>query len=55
MSIMSPIAPAPIRRLTVAQGDSIASGDPTVVFTTVLGSCVAVCPDVPRRPSAASR
>jgi len=43
MSIMSPIAPAPIRRLTVAQGDSIASGDPTVVFTTVLGSCVAVC------------
>ncbi|MBW8753794.1 MAG: chemotaxis protein CheD [Sphingomonadales bacterium] len=42
MSIMSPIAPTPIR-LTVAQGDSIASGDPNLVFTTVLGSCVAVC------------
>jgi len=43
MSIMSPIAPAPTRRLTVAQGDSIASGDHDIVFTTVLGSCVAVC------------
>ena len=43
MSIMSPIAPPPMRRLTVAQGDSLASNDPDVVFTTVLGSCVAVC------------
>jgi chemotaxis protein CheD len=43
MSLMSPIAPPPLRRLTVAQGDSVASGDPDVVFTTVLGSCVAVC------------
>jgi len=43
MSIMAPIAPAPIRRLTVAQGDSIASGDRDILFTTVLGSCVAVC------------
>jgi len=43
MSMMSPIAPAPMRRLTVAQGDSIASTDPNVEFTTVLGSCVAVC------------
>lgn len=43
MSMMSPIAPPPLRRLTVAQGDSIASRDPDVVFTTVLGSCVAVC------------
>jgi len=43
MSVMSPIAPPPMRRLTVAQGDSLASSDPDVVFTTVLGSCVAVC------------
>jgi len=42
MSLMSPIAPL-VCRLTVAQGDSIASGDPDVIFTTVLGSCVAVC------------
>jgi len=43
MSMMSPIAPPLMRRLTVAQGDSIVSGDPDVEFTTVLGSCVAVC------------
>jgi len=43
MSMMSPIAPSRMRRLTVAQGDSLASSDPEVVFTTVLGSCVAVC------------
>ena len=43
MSMMSPVAPPQMRRLTVAQGDSLASNDPEVVFTTVLGSCVAVC------------
>ena len=43
MSAMSPIASSRMRRLTVAQGDSLASSDPEVVFTTVLGSCVAVC------------
>lgn len=43
MSLMSPIAPLELRRLTVAQGDSLASTDPNVLFTTVLGSCVAVC------------
>ena len=34
---------APQMRLTVAQGDSVASRDPDIVYTTVLGSCVAVC------------
>lgn len=29
--------------VTVLQGDSKVSNDPNVVFTTVLGSCVAVC------------
>ena len=43
MSLMSPVAPPLLRRLTIAQGDSLASNDPNVVFTTVLGSCVAVC------------
>ena len=43
MSAMSPIVAPRVRRLTVAQGDSLASNDPEVVFTTVLGSCVAVC------------
>lgn len=35
--------PASLRRTTVAQGDTLASNDRSVVFTTVLGSCVAVC------------
>jgi len=43
MSVMSSIAPPQVKRLTVAQGDSLASSDPGVIFTTVLGSCVAVC------------
>jgi len=43
MSQMSTIAAMEMRRLTVAQGDSLASTDPDVLFTTVLGSCVAVC------------
>lgn len=32
-----------VRYVTVLQGDSKVSNDPDVVFTTVLGSCVAVC------------
>ena len=43
MSVMSYITPSQEKRLTVAQGDSLASSDPGVIFTTVLGSCVAVC------------
>jgi chemotaxis protein CheD len=43
MSMMSAIAPSQMRRLTVAQGDTLASSDPDVIFTTILGSCVAVC------------
>lgn len=43
MSLMPVIDPVQLRRLTVAQGDSLASSDPSVLFTTVLGSCVAVC------------
>ena len=43
MSMMSCIEPAQVRRLTVGQGDSLASNERDVIFTTVLGSCVAVC------------
>lgn len=43
MSAPSRIEPAQVQRRTVAQGDSVASGDPDVLFTTVLGSCIAVC------------
>lgn len=43
MTALSQIEPSQVRRLTVAQGDSLASTDPNVIFTTVLGSCVAVC------------
>ena len=43
MSQVPNIPPAEMRRLTVAQGDSLASTDPNVLLTTVLGSCVAVC------------
>jgi len=32
-----------MRYVTVIQGDSKVSNDPDVVFSTVLGSCVAVC------------
>lgn len=32
-----------LRRLTVAQGETRVSDDPSVVLTTVLGSCVAAC------------
>ncbi len=31
------------RRIVITQGEHAASGDPDVVITTVLGSCVAVC------------
>lgn len=33
----------PSRRVTVMQGEARASADPDVVFSTVLGSCVATC------------
>ncbi|UAK26044.1 chemotaxis protein CheD [Sphingomonas nostoxanthinifaciens] len=39
-------APAPrdqFRRINVIQGESRVTGDPQVVFTTVLGSCIAAC------------
>lgn len=43
MSMMSAIMPSQAQRLTVGQGDTLASADPDVIFTTILGSCVAVC------------
>ena len=43
MTALPRIEAQQIRRLTVAQGDSLVSTDPDVIFTTVLGSCVAVC------------
>lgn len=35
--------PVGIKRVNVIQGDRAVSGDPSVVMTTVLGSCVAAC------------
>ena len=32
-----------LRKITVAQGEARVSGDDDVVFTTILGSCVATC------------
>lgn len=43
MSVLSRIELPQMQRLTVAQGDSVASGDPNLMYTTVLGSCIAVC------------
>jgi chemotaxis protein CheD len=43
MNQMTSLEPSSVSRITVAQGDSIASRDRSVVFTTVLGSCIAVC------------
>jgi chemotaxis protein CheD len=43
MSNMTPIIPSELRRITVAQGDAIASSALDVTYTTVLGSCIAVC------------
>ena len=43
MSMLSAILPSQAQRLTVGQGDTLASADPDVIFTTILGSCVAVC------------
>jgi len=34
---------APLKTTTVAQGERAVSADPEMVFSTVLGSCVAVC------------
>jgi chemotaxis protein CheD len=31
------------RRINVVQGEYSVSADPSVVFTTILGSCVAAC------------
>ncbi len=43
MNAVAPVNGANMRRITVAQGDSVATRDLDVVYTTVLGSCVAVC------------
>lgn len=34
---------APLKTTTIVQGEHAVSGDPATVFSTVLGSCVAVC------------
>ena len=39
----APSARDGLRRITVAQGDTLVSDEPDVVLTTVLGSCVAAC------------
>ncbi len=41
MSAQTP--PLDYRRITVIQGESRVSNDPRVLFTTILGSCVAAC------------
>jgi len=33
----------PLSRVTVMQGQALASGDPGIEYSTVLGSCVAMC------------
>ena len=44
MSRMEFVSGAPaIRRVTVMQGEARASVDPSIEFSTVLGSCVATC------------
>lgn len=37
------VAPRPVERITVLQGEALVSSSPTVEFTTVLGSCVSTC------------
>ena len=45
MSAIDPRPPgaAKVRRITVMQGEALASGEADVEFSTVLGSCVATC------------
>ncbi len=44
MSLESPIPGAPpLERITVMQGQALASASPSVEYSTVLGSCVATC------------
>lgn len=48
MSFESPILPGgsgnpPLERVTVMQGQALASASPTIEYSTVLGSCVATC------------
>ncbi|MCW1383028.1 chemotaxis protein CheD [Novosphingobium sp. KCTC 2891] len=41
--ILPPFVQSGIERVTVMQGQALASSDPTIEFSTVLGSCVATC------------
>ncbi len=45
MSIHNPIEPSskPAVRVTVMQGQAVASADPSLEMSTILGSCVATC------------
>ncbi|MFN3470275.1 MAG: chemotaxis protein CheD [Novosphingobium sp.] len=44
MSLETPIPGAPpLERITVMQGQALASASPSVEYSTVLGSCVATC------------
>lgn len=44
MSFESPIPGAPpLERVTVMQGQALASASPSIEYSTVLGSCVATC------------
>lgn len=40
---MNTLAPDSVRKVHVIQGEHYVSGDPDVMLTTVLGSCVAAC------------
>lgn len=37
------VAAAPHRRINVGQGEHLVTDDPSVLLTTILGSCVAMC------------
>ena len=37
------VAAAPLRKINVGQGEHLVTDDPSVLLTTILGSCVAMC------------
>lgn len=43
MTALASLEGASVERITVMQGQALASASPTVLFGTVLGSCVATC------------
>jgi chemotaxis protein CheD len=41
--IVDSVATRPVKKIHVIQGEHYVTGDPDVMLTTILGSCVAVC------------